>query len=210
MVCAITQREKEHIMFRSKALLAGLFSVVASLGAGLVLAGPERSAAGSARYAADGQLVIPEGFRSWSFIGAMVTPNGLNGGKAGFPEFHNVYVEKANLDAYRKTGKFPEGTVIIKELTSVRNPDHPDGSADEASGRGFFEGELSGLDVMVKDARRFAATGGWGFFNFGHQAPPYARTAKAAGMADCAGCHQGAAKTDMVFVQFYPNLRARD
>jgi hypothetical protein len=197
-------------MIRSKAALAGLFSVAASLGAGLVLAGPAPGATGSAKFTTDGQLAVPQDFRNWSFIGAMVTPNGLNGGKAGFPEFHNVYVERANLDAYRKTGKFPEGTVIVKELTKVRDPSYPDGSTDEASGRGFFEGELSGLDVMVKDGKRFSATGGWGFFNFGHNAPPYAKTAKAMGTADCAGCHKaGASKSDMVFVQFYPNLRAK-
>ncbi len=197
-------------MIRSKGVLIGLFSVIAAAGAGgLVLAGPGAGPAAPAKFTADGQLALPQDFRNWSFIGAMVTPDGLNGGKAGFPEFHNVYVERANLEAYRKTGAFPEGTVIVKELTKVRNPDHPDGSADEASGRGFFEGELNGLDVMVKDGKRFASTGGWGFFNFGHRAPPYAKTARALGTAECAGCHKaGAAKTDMVFVQFYPNLRA--
>jgi hypothetical protein len=51
-----------------------------------------------------------------------LTPNGLNNGKANFPEYHNVYIQAQNVDAYLKTGQFPEGTVIIKELTRVLNP----------------------------------------------------------------------------------------
>ncbi|MEZ4364007.1 MAG: cytochrome P460 family protein [Kofleriaceae bacterium] len=161
------------------------------------------------RYAPDGALLRPTGFRGWAFLGAMVTPNGLNAGKAGFPEFHNVYLEPDKLDAYHRTGKFPEGTIIVKELVLTRNPTYPDGSTDEASGRGFFEGEPNGLDVMVKDSRRYADTRGWGFFNFGHHARPYAASAKAAPADACADCHDsGAAETDQVWIQFYPNLRA--
>ena len=67
----------------------------------------------------DGKLKLPNGFRRWVFVGAPLTPNGLNNGKANFPEYHHVYIEKKNVDAYLKTGSFPEGTVIIKELTRV-------------------------------------------------------------------------------------------
>jgi len=172
---------------------------------------PSPTPVSSARYTADGKLMLPQGYRSWAFIGSTVTPNGLNNGKAGFPEFHNVYIEKVNLDAYRKTGVFPEGTVIVKELALVRKATHPDGSADEASGRGFFEGELNGLDVTVKDSKKYSKTNNWGFFNFGHHALPYAESGKEASSAECAGCHQaGAAKTDMTWVQFYPNLRTKN
>jgi hypothetical protein len=170
-----------------------------------------RAAGQGPSYTSDGQLIQPKGYRDWTFIGAMVTPNGLNGGKAGFPEFHNVYVEAANLAAYRATGVFPEGTILVKELTLVRNPKHPDGSGDEASGRGFFEGELNGLDVTVKDSKRFSSTSGWGFFNFGHHALPYAASSKEASKAECANCHiAGAAKTDLTWVQFYPMLHTKN
>src|SRR5262245_20161609 len=93
---------------------------------------PEQSAA---VYDSDGRLKLPTGFRSWVFVGAPTTPNGLNNGKANFPEFHHVYIEKKNVDAYLKTGAFPEGTVIVKELTRVLNPTFPDGSRKEPSGR---------------------------------------------------------------------------
>jgi hypothetical protein len=33
---------------------------------------------------------LPTGFRNWVAIGGPLTPNGLNGGPANFPEFHNI------------------------------------------------------------------------------------------------------------------------
>jgi hypothetical protein len=67
------------------------------------------------------------------------------------------------------------------------------------------------MDVTVKDSKRFAATNGWGFFNFGHHPLPYAESAKEASVAECAGCHMSfVAKTDMTWVQFYPILRDGD
>ena len=97
-----------------------------------------------------------EGLSKWMFIGAPITPNGLNSGKAPFPEFHSVYVELDNFRYYQKNGKFPEGTVMVKELSLVQPGKHPDGSLDSASGRGYFPASLNGLDVMVKDSARFS------------------------------------------------------
>ena len=165
----------------------------------------------TAVFDSDGKMKLPVGYRRWVFIGAPLTPNALNNGKAGFPEYHHVYVEQKNLDAYLKTGAFPEGTVIVKELTRVLNPTFPDGSRSEPSGRGYFNGEYNGMDVTVKDSKRFAATNGWGFFNFGHHPLPYAESSKEASAAECAGCHMSfVAKTDMTWVQFYPILRDGD
>src|SRR5262247_3348674 len=82
----------------------------------------------AAIFDSEGKLKLPTGFRKWVFVGAPLTPNALNNGKAGFPEYHHVYVEEKNVDAYLKTGSFPEGTVIVKELTRVLNPTFPDGS----------------------------------------------------------------------------------
>jgi hypothetical protein len=148
------------------------------------------------------------GFRKWVFVGAPITPNGLNNGKASFPEFHNVYIEERNVDAYMKTGDFPEGTIIVKELQLVLNPTFPDGSRQEPSGRGFFGGAVNGIDAMVKDSKRFAKTNDWGFFTFGHHALPYEQTAAEKSKDECAGCHiANVAKTDMTWVQFYPLLR---
>ena len=80
----------------------------------------------TAVFDSDGSLKLPTGYRRWIFVGAPLTPNGLNNGKAGFPEYHHVYVEEKNVDAYLKTGSFPEGTVIVKELTRVLDPTLPE------------------------------------------------------------------------------------
>jgi hypothetical protein len=161
----------------------------------------------------DGKLKLPDPhvFRRWVFVGAPLTPNGLNNGKANFPEYHHVYVEEKNVEAYLKNGEFPEGTVFVKELTRVLDPTFPDGSRNEPSGRGYFNGEYNGIDVTVKDSKRFAKTNGWGFFTFGHHPLPYAQSASEAPATECAFCHQTyVAKTDMTWVQFYPILRDKD
>ena len=190
------------------ALIGGIAVVVAGwflVDAKPVVAKTEQS---TAVFDSQGKLKLPTGFREWVFVGAPLTPNGLNNGKANFPEYHNVYIEKKNVDAYLKTGTFPEGTVIIKELTRVLNPTFPDGSRSEPSGRGYFNGELNGIDASVKDTKRFAKTNGWGYFTFGHHPRPYQQTAEEAPATECASCHQSfVAKTDMTWIQFYPLLR---
>jgi Cytochrome P460 len=167
----------------------------------------------SAVFDSDGKLKLPDPhtFRRWVFVGAPLTPNALNNGKANFPEYHHVYIEEKNVEAYLKTGSFPEGTVIVKELTRVLNPTFPDGSRTEPSGRGYFNGQYNGIDLTVKDSKRFAKTNGWGFFTFGHHPLPYAESATEAPATECASCHQTfVAKTDMTWVQFYPLLRDKD
>jgi len=169
---------------------------------------------------ADGTMQLPTGFRKWVFVGAPLTPEGLNDGKyncnaggtnctrSNFPEYHHVYIEQKNVDAYLRTGSFPEGTVIVKELTRVLNPTFPDGSRKEPSGRGYFNGEYNGIDLSMKDSKRFANTNGWGFFTFGHHPLPYKKTSAERPATECAGCHiANVAKTDMTWIQFYPLLR---
>jgi hypothetical protein len=193
------------------AIVAGVGLIVASwllFNTSLLSAQTQQS---TAVFDSHGNLQLPTGFRKWVFVGAPLTPNGLNNGNAGFPEYHHVYIEQKNVDAYLKTGSFPEGTVIIKELTRVLNPTFPDGSRTEPSGRGFFNGVYNGIDATVKDSKRFHNTNNWGFFTFGHHPLPYAKTAAEASVAECAGCHiANVAKTDMTWVQFYPLLRDKD
>ena len=173
---------------------------------------------------ADGSVNVPDPqvFRRWVFVGAPLTPEGLNNGKfncdqpggctkSNFPEYHHVYIEQKNVDAYLKTGDFPEGTIIVKELTRVLDPKFPDGSRKEASGRGYFNGAYNGIDMSIKDSKRFAKTNGWGFFTFGHHPLPYDKTSAERPVAECAGCHiANVADTDMTWIQFYPMLRDKD
>ena len=153
-----------------------------------------------------GQLILPADFRKWVFIGAPLTPNSLNDGAAGFPEFHNVYVEPAAYDYFVKHRKWPEGTILVKELQLTKAGTFNDGSRVEVSGRGYFPAAANGIDISVKDSRRFADTNGWGFFNFGHHAPPYAKTADKAPSDACAACHMANAHDDMVYSDFYEQL----
>ncbi|SDD99471.1 Cytochrome P460, partial [Cupriavidus sp. YR651] len=70
-------------------------------------------------YTASGDLILPKNFHEWVYVGSPLTPNALNGGKANFPEFHNVYIEPGSYAIYKKTGEFPEGTIFFKELQLV-------------------------------------------------------------------------------------------
>lgn len=155
---------------------------------------------------ASGALEQPSGFRRWVFIGSPLTPNALNDGAAGFPEYHNVYVEPAAYEHYLQHSEWPDGTMMVKELQLTKKAGFADGSRLEASGRGYFPAAPNGLDVSVKDTKRFADTRGWGFFNFGHHAPPYQVSAPAAPAGACAGCHIANAHEDMVFSDFYRQL----
>jgi len=157
------------------------------------------------QYTASGELKLPENsiWREWVFVGEPLTPNALNGGQAGFPEYHNVYIEPGSYEIYRKTGTFPEGTIFFKELQLTLPPaENPDGSRTEPSGRGYFPGAFNGADVTVKDSKRFTDTGGWGYFNFNHHEPK-APTAKVKAKSECAFCHIDGAKRDEVWTQFY-------
>jgi hypothetical protein len=156
-------------------------------------------------YTPDGELILPKNFEEWVFVGSPLTPNALNGGQANFPEYHNVYIEPGSYEIYQKTHVFPEGTILFKELQLTLPAQNSDGSRTEPSGRGFFPGHLNGADVTVKDTKRFAATGGWGYFNFNHHEPK-AATAKLRPREECAYCHMASAKKDEVWTQFYPRL----
>lgn len=159
------------------------------------------------KWAANGDLVLPVGYREWVFVGSPLTPNALNDGKAGFPEYHNVYIQPQAYKIYKETGKFPEGTIMLKELQLTRSGEFKDGSRSEVSGRGYFPAGFNGIDISVKDSKRFSKTQNWGFFNFGHHAPPYKATAAAAPVANCAQCHIDNATKDMVFTKFYAHLQ---
>jgi len=187
-------------LFRGTVIIAGVVASGVAVGEG-------SASIGAATFNPQGELVLPENFREWVFIGAPLTPHGLNDGKAGFPEYHHVYVNPDAFAVYQRTGEFPDGTVIAKELVLLQKGDFKDGSKIAPSGRGYFAGEFQGMDVMVKDSKRFKDTNAWGFFNFGHHAPPYVKAATAAPAENCASCHSANAGKGMVFKVYYPVLR---
>jgi hypothetical protein len=149
-----------------------------------------------------GNLIRPDtSYREWVYVGTPLTPNDLNPPEAPFPDFHNVYIHPDDLDHYKRTGKFQDGTVLMKELVSV-------GSKRAVSGKGYFMGEFMGLEATIKDSKRFPdEPGNWAYFSFGHEYP-LADKAEKFPAAACNACHETSAADDFVFTQYYPVLRA--
>lgn len=152
---------------------------------------------------AKGELNMPEGWREWIYVGTPVTPNDMNNGKAPFPEFHNVYIDPNSYAEYKKTGNFPDGTVLIKELVSV-------GSKAAVSGLGYFQGEFIGLEATIKSKKHHAKEPGtWAYYSFTNpDGQALKKTSPMFETASCNVCHQASAADDWVFTQYYPVLRA--
>ncbi len=151
-------------------------------------------------YTADGKMKQPVGYREWIYVGTPLTPNDMNDGEASFPEFHSVYIDPASWAHYKKTGEFREGTVLVKELSTV-------GTKEASSGKGYFMGEIAGLEVSVKDSKRYAdEPGNWAYYSFGHKKPWKDETVAQKSFA-CNSCHENSAAEDFVFTQYYPILR---
>lgn len=150
-----------------------------------------------------GELIRPTDYRTWVYVGTPVTPNELNGGKAAFPEMHNVYIDPVSYEEYKKTGNFREGTVIVKELVSV-------GATEAVSGKGYFEGDFLGLEASIKSKKDFPnEPGNWAIFSFSDMKTGILKdTAPVLPAAMCVSCHQTSAADDFVFTQYYPVLRA--
>jgi hypothetical protein len=202
--------EKRTKSMRIPLLIAGAFSSAIAITA--VFAQSESNISSALtkerylpEYTESGDLILPKNYHEWVYVGSPLTPNALNDGEAGFPEFHNVYIEPGSYEIYKETGEFPEGTIFFKELQLTLPAENPDGSRTEPSGRGYFPGKWNGADVTVKDTERYADTGGWGYYNFNHSEPK-APTATLQPQSECGYCHQASAKKDQVWTQFYPLL----
>lgn len=150
---------------------------------------------------ANNVMTQPRGYRSWYYVGTPLTPNDLNPPEAPFPEFHNVYIHPDDFAHYERTGEFPDGTVVIKELVSV-------GAKRATSGVGYFMGDFVGLEAAVKDTKRFPGEpGSWAYYSFGHSYP-LKEAAEPQDTMFCNSCHGANADQDWVFTQYYPLLRA--
>ncbi len=165
----------------------------------------------NAAYTDDGHLITPDGWREWIYIGTPVTPNGLNGGAAPFPEVHSVYIDPTSWEHWKETGTFREGTMLAKELSMILSEGaYEDGSTSQVSGRGYFQSDVfSGLEFAIKDSTRYPdEPGNWAYYSTGH-APgiEYPATMTAEPAQSCNTCHEVNASDDWVFMQFYPVLK---
>lgn len=133
---------------------------------------------------AAGQVAYPEGYRDWTHVKSMVIQKGHPLFDA-FGGIHHIYANDRALEGYRSGKAFPDGAVIVFDLL------------DAASGNGAItEGTRKVVGVMQRDAKRFAATGGWGFEGF--KGDSRERVVKDAAK-ECFGCHQSDAPGDFVF-----------
>ena len=188
-------------LFAPRRVIAGA-AVLTLCAFGSTYTEAQESAYPKPSFTAGGALIRPDvRYREWVYVGTPLTPNALNPPEAPFPEFHNVYIHPDDFDHWKNTGTFPDGTVMVKELVLV-------GATSAVSGNGYFQGEFSGLEITVKDSKRFKDEPGyWAYFSYGHSYP-LADTAEAFPTAACNACHEASAADDFVFTQFYPVLRA--
>lgn len=150
----------------------------------------------AARYSAQGELLFPQDYREWIFLTSGVNMNYSDEGLGMDHDMvDNVFVDPRAWRAFKQTGQWPDGTVLVKEPRAGAH----EGSINKS---GTFQTERRfGLEVHVKDTHRFK--GGWAFFNFADEAP--ARVVAAD--ADCYACHTGHGAVDSTFVQFYPTAK---
>lgn len=129
-------------------------------------------------------VVYPSGYRQWTHVkSALVGPQSPIFARYG--GLHHIYANDKALEGYR-TGQFQDGSVIVFDLLEVR----------ESTGV-TAEGTRRFIDVMAKDSKRFAETGGWGFEEFkGDSQSERVLTAEA--KSGCYKCH--AQKKDQGFV----------
>lgn len=157
-------------------------------------------------YDPQGNLLRPQGFEQWIVVGTSVGLS-YSDGQAKPQDnpgmFHNVYLPPDAFEHFVKTGEFPEQTIFVV----TNNPSQL--AAQEGLGRqGFFAADSRGLEVAVKDSRRFE--GGWGYFMYHGEPtpnPPNRDSAKAFARAECFDCHAEHGATDNVFTQFYSVLK---
>jgi cytochrome c len=117
--------------------------------------------------------------------------------------FHDVYTQPETVVAYKKTGKFPDGAVLIKEISGVETD-------TLTTGKASWAGKPKVWFVLVKDAKgRFADNpnwgNGWGWALFKAEDPT--KSASTGFRKDCLRCHTPAKETDWVYVKGYPALR---
>ncbi len=165
-------------------LLAAFMSLVAG------------SAVAAPAYTADGDLVPPSDYRDWVYLTSGLDMSYLPGGMGMDSSiFDNVFVDPASWASFKRTGRWPDKTVFVKETRAASSH----GSINK--GGQFQTEKLMGAEAHVHDEARFK--GGWGFFALAGTAPakliPYE--------AECYACHKANGAVDTTFTQFYPTAK---
>jgi Cytochrome P460 len=136
-------------------------------------------------------ITIPAGYRDWRLISVAHEEGNLN-------DLRALLGNDVAIEAYRE-GKlqFPDGTIIARLAWSYV----PSEENNKAFGRpqSFVAGSATNVQFMVKDLRKYASTGGWGFAQFKDGKP-----ADEALLKTCFPCHDTVKARDFVFTHYAP------
>jgi Cytochrome P460 len=137
---------------------------------------------------------IPPGYRDWKVVSVAHEEGDLN-------DIRAVLGNDVAINAYR-AGKlpFPEGAIVGRIAWSHV----PSEENNKAFGRAqsFVAGGPTAyyLQFMVKDSKKYAATGGWGYSSFDKDGKPSPES----DMKTCHPCHQAIKDRDFVFTRYTP------
>ena len=137
---------------------------------------------------------IPAGYRNWTVISVAHEEGNLNSLGA-------ILGNEVAIKAYRE-GKlpFPDGTIIA----ALHWRHEPSEENNKVFGRdqSFVARSPTNVQFMVKDSRKYAATGGWGFGHFNGRDGN--KPGDATLLKTCFACHQKAKDRDLVFTRYAP------
>ena len=136
-------------------------------------------------------VTIPPGYRDWRLISVAHEEGNLN-------DLRALLGNDVAIKAYREgTLPFPDGTIIARLAWSYV----PSEENNKVFGRtqSFVAGTATNVQFMVKDSRKYAATGGWGFAQFKDGKP-----ADEALLKTCFPCHEPVKARDFVFTHYAP------
>jgi hypothetical protein len=167
-----------------------ILAAVAALGGVLVYIA-QASGEASAEAAPLFGIKLPAGYRDWRVISVAHEAGNNN-------DLRAVLGNDVAIKAYREQKlPFPDGTIIARLAWSYV----PSEENNKVFGRAqsFVAGAPINVQFMVKDSKKYAATGGWGFAQFKDGVP-----AENAVLAPCFPCHVPIKSRDYVFTQYAP------
>jgi hypothetical protein len=135
---------------------------------------------------------IPPGYRDWRLISVAHEEGNLNSLGA-------ILGNDVAIKAYRE-GKlpFPDGTIIA--ALHYRHVSSEENNKVFGRAQSFVPGPPTNIQFMVKDSKKYAATGGWGFGHFNSDGKPVDEAL----MKTCFPCHAQAKARDLVFTRYAP------
>jgi hypothetical protein len=149
----------------------------------------------------DGEISLPKDYKQkWTHLGSWAVAR-----KEGetVHEMHDVYTQPETTAAYNKTGEFPDGTVLVKEVRHTKTDELTTGHASWST-------DIKIWFVMIKDQKeRFKDSDhwgeGWGWALFEAKDPT--KNVSAGYDSSCISCHVPVEDTDWVYTYGYPTLK---